>query len=202
MLQSRGHNGIYVVADRLTKIIRLAATKPDCTAAAVALLFQDHVYRNYGLPKDVVCDRDPVFFSNFWKALTDILNVKIRASSAYHPQTDGQTEIMNKKVEETLRNSSTTTRATEISTWSMSKSRTTDLLTRSPPTLRYSWSTATSLPLSRPTYTAQRRLTSRPFRSGSRAYKKTNLMPRRALPRPTKRELFTPTAVAGRVPSP
>jgi len=62
------------------------------------------VYRNNGLPKDVVCDRDPVFFSNFWKALTDILKVKIRASSAYHPQTDGQTEIMNKKVEEMLRN--------------------------------------------------------------------------------------------------
>jgi len=85
-------------------MILLAATKPDCTAAAVALLFHEHVYQNHGLPKDVVCDRDPVFFSKFWKALTDILKVKIRASSAYHPQTDGQTEIMNKNVEEMLRN--------------------------------------------------------------------------------------------------
>jgi len=101
--KSRGHNGIYVVVDRLTKMIRLAATKPDCTAAAVALLFHDHVYRNHGLPKNVVCDRDPVVFSNFWKALTDTLKVKIRASSAYHPQTDEQTEIMNKNVEEMLR---------------------------------------------------------------------------------------------------
>jgi len=101
---SRGHNGIHVVGDRLTKMIRLAATKPDCTAAAVALFFHDHVYRNHGLPKDVVCDRDPVFFSNFWKALTDILKVKFRASSAYHPQTHGQTESLNNKVEEILRN--------------------------------------------------------------------------------------------------
>jgi len=62
---SRGHNGIYFGVDRLTKTIRLAATKPDCTAAAVALLFHDHVYRNHGLPKDVVCDRGPVFFSKF-----------------------------------------------------------------------------------------------------------------------------------------
>jgi len=101
---SRGHNGIYVVVDRLTKMIRLAATKPGCTAPVVALLSHEHVYRNHGLPVDVVCDRDPIFFSNFWKALTDILKVKIRASSAYHPQTDGQTEIVNKKVEEMLRN--------------------------------------------------------------------------------------------------
>ena len=96
----RGHNGIYVFVDRLTKMIRLEATKPDCTAAAVALLFHDHVYRNHGLPKDVVCDHDPVSFSKFLKALTDILKVKIRASPAYHPQTDRQTEIRNKKGEE------------------------------------------------------------------------------------------------------
>ena len=104
LLTSRGHNGIYVVEDCLTKkMIRLAATKPGSTVPVVVQLFHDHVYRLYGLPADVVRDRDPIFFSNFWRALTDILRVKLRTSTAYHPQTDGQTEIMNKKVEEMLR---------------------------------------------------------------------------------------------------
>ncbi|KAK1867157.1 hypothetical protein I4F81_009666 [Pyropia yezoensis] len=103
-LTPRGHNGIYVVVDRLTKMIRLAPMKPECTAPVTAQLYHDHVYRNHGLPQEVVCDRDPIFFSNFWRSLTKILKVKIKASSAYHPQTDGQTEIMNKKIEEILRN--------------------------------------------------------------------------------------------------
>lgn len=103
-LTPRGHNGIYVVVDRLSKMIRLAPMKPDCTAPVAAQLYHDHVYRHHGLPADVVCDRDRIFFSNFWQSLTEILKVKIKASSAYHPQTDGQTEIMNKKIEEILRN--------------------------------------------------------------------------------------------------
>lgn len=101
---SRRHNGIFVVVDRLTKMIRLAPTTPECTAAIVAKLYHDHVYRHHGLPTDIVCDRDRMFFSKFWQALTTLLKVKIRASSAYHPQTDGQSEIMNKKIEEMLRN--------------------------------------------------------------------------------------------------
>ena len=103
-LTSRGHNGIYVVVDRLSKMWRLAPTKPDCTAQETAKLYHDHVYRSHGLPEDIICDRDPVFMSKFWESLTDITKVKVRASSAYHPQTDGQTEIMNKKLEEILRN--------------------------------------------------------------------------------------------------
>jgi len=100
---SRGHNGIFVAVDRLTNMIRLAVMKSGRTASVVALLSHDHVYRTHGLPVDVVCDRNPFFFFNFWKALTDIFKVKTRASSAYHPQTDDQTENMNKKVEEMLR---------------------------------------------------------------------------------------------------
>lgn len=103
-LTSRGHNGIYVVVDRLTKMIRLAPMKPECTAPAVAQLFHDNVYRHHGLPQDIICDRDRIFMSNFWRSLAEITKVKLRPSSAYHPQTDGQTEIMNKKVEEILRN--------------------------------------------------------------------------------------------------
>jgi len=100
----RGRNGIYVVVDRLTKMIRLAATKPECTASSVAVLFDAHAYRNHGLLKDVVRDREPVFCSKYWRALTDILKIYIRASSAYHPQTDGKTQITNENVETLLRN--------------------------------------------------------------------------------------------------
>jgi len=62
---SRGHYGIYLVVDRLTNMILLAATKPDCTAAAVAFLFHDHMYRNHCLPTVVVRERDTVFLCKF-----------------------------------------------------------------------------------------------------------------------------------------
>lgn len=102
-LTARGHNGLLVVVDRHSKMIRLAPTEPETSAKHVAQLFHDHVYRTFGLPIDIVCDRDRIFMSQFWRGLLDKINVKIRPSSSYHPQTDGQTEVMNKKVEEVLR---------------------------------------------------------------------------------------------------
>lgn len=75
---------------------------PACTPPVVARIYDDQVYRDHGLPPDVVCDRIRIFFSNFWKSLTRVLVVRIKASLAYHPQTDGHTEIMN-KIEEILR---------------------------------------------------------------------------------------------------
>jgi len=62
---SRGNNVIYAFLDRLTKVIRLAATKPDCTAAAVPALSHENVYLSHRLPKNVVCDSDSVMFSQF-----------------------------------------------------------------------------------------------------------------------------------------
>jgi len=62
------------------------------------------VYLSHRRPKNVVCDRDSVIFFKFEEALTNIFKVKIRASSAHHPQTDGQAEMMNRKVEEMIRN--------------------------------------------------------------------------------------------------
>lgn len=57
-LTPKGNNGLLVVVDRLSKMIRLAPTKPDTSAIRVAELFYDNVYRNFGLPSDVICDRD------------------------------------------------------------------------------------------------------------------------------------------------
>jgi hypothetical protein len=100
---SRGHAGLFVVVDRLSKLVRIAATPVHADALQVARLFHTHVYRNHGLPQEIICDRDPIFMSKFWQALFGILRVKIRPSSAYHPETDGQTEVVNRKIEEILR---------------------------------------------------------------------------------------------------
>lgn len=102
-LTARGHNVVLVIVDHLSKMIRLAPTEPETSAKRVAQLFHDHVYRNFRHPEDIICDQDRIFMSQFWRGLLDKISVKIRPSSAYHPQTDRQTEVMNKKIEETLR---------------------------------------------------------------------------------------------------
>ena len=100
---ARGNAGLFVVVDRLTKLIRIAATPAHVDAPEVARLFHTHVYRHHGLPLEIISDRDPIFMSKFWTNLFGMLRVKLRPSSAYHPETDGQTEVVNRKVEEILR---------------------------------------------------------------------------------------------------
>jgi RNase H-like domain found in reverse transcriptase/Integrase zinc binding domain len=99
----RGSAGLFVVVDRLSKLIRIAAPPANVTAPEVARLFHTHVYRNHGLPLEIISERDPIFMSKFWTRLFGMLRVKLRPSSAYHPETDGQTEVFNRKVEEILR---------------------------------------------------------------------------------------------------
>jgi hypothetical protein len=100
---ARGNAGLFVVVDRLSKLIRIAATPEKVDAPEVARLFHTHVYRHHGLPLEIISDRDPIFMSKFWTTLFGMLRVKLRPSSAYHPETDGQTEVVNRKVEEILR---------------------------------------------------------------------------------------------------
>ncbi len=102
-LTENGHGGIFVTVDRLTKQIRLAPIPHDYSAPSIAKSFFENIYRNHGLPQEIISDRDPIFMSHFWSSLFDKLGVKLRPSSAYHPETDGQTERMNRKVEEMLR---------------------------------------------------------------------------------------------------
>ena len=66
-------------------------------------MFIDNIFRLHGLPRTIVSDRDPRFTSDFWKALFEILNVKLKPSTAYHPETDGQTERVNRTLEQVLR---------------------------------------------------------------------------------------------------
>ena len=68
-----------------------------------AKMFLDHVIRLHGIPDSIVSDRGAIFTSQFWTALSKFLNLKSRLSTAFHPQTDGQTERMNQTVEQYLR---------------------------------------------------------------------------------------------------
>ena len=98
-----GNTGVLNIIDRLSKMLRVIPIKPNIDAPSTALLFKDNVYRHHGLPKKIICDRDPIFMSKFWNALFSLLGTKIAPSSAYHPQTDGQSEILNRKLEEMIR---------------------------------------------------------------------------------------------------
>ncbi len=99
----RGHDSIMVVVDRMSKMVHLIATQTSVTAQQVAQLYQDRVFALHGLPDDIVSDRDSKFTSAFWKNLHKLLGTNLNMSTAFHPQTDGQTERMNSTMEDMLR---------------------------------------------------------------------------------------------------
>ncbi|KAJ9531304.1 hypothetical protein QJQ45_006755 [Haematococcus lacustris] len=98
------HDSILVIVDRLTKMVHLARTWERMTAVQYAKLFVDNVFRLHGWPDSIVSDRGPNLNNNrFFVELAALLQVDLDLSSAYHPQTDGQTERMNRVIEEMLR---------------------------------------------------------------------------------------------------
>lgn len=100
----RGKNTVLVVmVNKLTKMVKLAPTKTTFRAVDVAEIVWRVWVREYGVPKRIVSDRDPRFASEFWRELWRLLGTKLSMSTAYHPQTDGQTENTNKTVENMLR---------------------------------------------------------------------------------------------------
>jgi transposase InsO family protein len=98
-----GHDAIAVFVDRLTKMVRIAATTTDVSAEGAADLMVQHVIRHHGLPSTIVSDRDTRFTSKFYQHLVNRWKVQLNMSTAYHPQTDGQTEVMNRILEDYLR---------------------------------------------------------------------------------------------------
>ncbi|CAI5729886.1 unnamed protein product [Peronospora effusa] len=100
---SHGNTGIVVFVDRLSKMAHLAAVPDSIDGVGTAELFIDRVFRQHGLPVAIVSDRDPRFTSKFWKSVFQVLGTRLDMSTADHPQTDGQTERVNRVVEDILR---------------------------------------------------------------------------------------------------
>jgi len=100
---SHGFTVIYVVVDRLSKAAHFMPLKTDYTSKVVAEVFFKNVVKLHGFPKSIVSDRDKVFTNQFWKYLWQFSGTTLQMSSAYHPQSDGQSEALNKCLELYLR---------------------------------------------------------------------------------------------------
>ncbi|RVW80554.1 Transposon Tf2-12 polyprotein [Vitis vinifera] len=100
---SESYSVIMVVVDRLSKYAHFIPISHPYTASKIAQVFLANIFKLHGLPNSIVTDRDPTFMSTFWKELFKLQGTTLKFSSAYHPQTDGQTEIVNKMVEQYLR---------------------------------------------------------------------------------------------------
>lgn len=98
-----GHDAILVFVDRLTKMVHLAPTVTTIDSLGTARLYVDYVWKHHGVPLDVVSDRGSVFTGTFFTELLRLIGTKHKKSSAYHPQTDGQTERVNHVLEDMLR---------------------------------------------------------------------------------------------------
>ena len=100
---SEGFDSILVIVDRLTKMALFIPTHKTLTTPQLARLFIEHVFSKHGTPQDIVSDRGRHFISRFWATLCNALHIQSNLSTAYHPETDGQTERVNQILEQYLR---------------------------------------------------------------------------------------------------
>lgn len=102
-LDGRTYDAILVIVDRLTKMGVFIPTSGKLDAKGLARLYLLHVFSKRGIPSDIVSDRGTLFTSNFSTSLAQLLDMKLNFSTAYHPESDGQTERMNQSLESYLR---------------------------------------------------------------------------------------------------
>ena len=99
----RGNDSIWVVVDRLTKSAHFLPIKVTASLEELAKLYDKEIIRLHGVPKSIVSDRDPRFVSRFWVAYQKAMGTTLNLSTAYHPQTDGQSERTIQTLEDMLR---------------------------------------------------------------------------------------------------
>ncbi|KAJ8502741.1 hypothetical protein ONZ45_g11483 [Pleurotus djamor] len=100
---SHNYDSILVVCDRFTRAAHFIPCSETITSPDLAWLFLDRIFRYHGLPSSIISDRGSVFVSKFFTAFCNLVGIKIKSSSAYHPQTDGLTERTNQTLETYLR---------------------------------------------------------------------------------------------------
>jgi hypothetical protein len=89
---SRGYNSIWVIMDRLTKSVHFIPIATIYRVRQYAELYISHIVCYHDIPKTIISDRGSIFVAHFWEQLHECLGTHLIRSSAYHPQTDGQTE--------------------------------------------------------------------------------------------------------------
>jgi len=92
---SGGYDFVMVVVDKNTKLGYFILTNESIDSQKTASLYLHHVWKHHGTPDEVISDRGPVFVSKFMRRLSDLLHIKPSPTTAFHPQTDGQTERVN-----------------------------------------------------------------------------------------------------------
>ena len=100
--EAQGYDAILVVCDRFTKQVHIIPTTKETSSLGLARLYHDHIWKLHRLPNTVISDRGSQFAATFMKELNKILGIETKLSTAYHPQTDGQTERMNQELEQYL----------------------------------------------------------------------------------------------------
>jgi len=100
--ESSGHDAVMTVMDAVSKRVHFIPMHTTVTAEGAARLFHHYVWKLYGLPKRVISDRRPQFIALFTKELYKLLGIQISSSTAWHPQTDGQTEHINQELDQFL----------------------------------------------------------------------------------------------------
>ena len=102
--ESDGYDAILVIVDRFSKMIRLRAVNTTLSSEELGDIYRDDIWRQHGIPRRIISDRGPQFASKFMAELCRATGTQRNLSTAYHPQTDGQTERINQEVEAYLRN--------------------------------------------------------------------------------------------------
>ena len=100
---AQGYNAILVVVDWLTKMVHFIPTTEKTTAEGLAKLFRNNVWKLHGLPKSIISDRGPQFVAGIMRELNRILGIESKLLTAFHPQTNRQTERVNQELEQYLK---------------------------------------------------------------------------------------------------